>query len=92
LADLLPLQSPLAEHELALEVDQVKVIDSPAVIDDADDEKVFILGDGLVTGGLVSDDPPPPPPHDTINASVTRMLNIFFSRFPLKVFLLYLNY
>ena len=80
MADLLPLQSPLAEHELALEVDQVKVIDSPAVIDDADDEKVFILGDGLVTGGLVSDDPPPPPPHDTINASVTRMLYIFFIR------------
>ena len=84
--DLLPLQSPLAEHELALEVDQVKVIDSPAVIYEADDEKVFILGDGLVTGELVSDDPPPPPPHDITNASVTRMLDIFFIRIPLNVF------
>ena len=88
-APLVPDQSPLAEHELALEVDQVKVIDSPAAIDEADDEKELILGDGLVTGGLVSDDPPPPPPpHEATNKIVTSMLEIFFMELPLNSFLI----
>ena len=57
--------------ELTLVANQALSVPSSAFInsiqvrsgfDEADDEKELILGDGLVTGGLVSDDPPPPPP------------------------------
>ena len=72
-------QSPLAEHVSALVVVQLRVTDSPTVIEVADAEKEFIFGDGLVTGGLVSDDPPPPPPpQETINIKDIKRLEIFF--------------
>jgi hypothetical protein len=80
-------QSPLAEHVSALVVVQLRVTDSPTVIEVADAEKEFIFGDGLVTGGLVSDDPPPPPPpQETTNKIVISMLEIFFMKLPFDNF------
>ena len=62
---LSPLHSPLAEHDVALVDDQVRVTDSLTykVVGLADKEEVGLAGAG--TGeGTGSEPPPPPPPHD----------------------------
>ena len=71
--DLVPLQSPLAEHEFALVEDQFNDIDSPSSMDEDEDENDVI--DGFVgEGGLgVSVElPPPPPPQEAITIKRTR--------------------
>lgn len=78
--DLVPFQSPLAEHELAFVEDQFKDIDSPSSMDEDEDENDVI--DGFVGEGVlgVSVEPPPlPPPHETntIESRREKILCIF---------------
>lgn len=71
--DLVPLQSPLAEHELALVEDQFKDIDSPSSIDEDEDENDVI--DGFVGEGgfgVSVELPPPPPPQETKTIETKR--------------------
>jgi hypothetical protein len=76
--DLVPFQSPLAEHELAFVEDQFKDIDSPSSMDEDEDENDVI--DGFVgEGGFgVSVEPPPPPPPQETSAIVRRRGKILY--------------
>ena len=81
---MVPLQSPLAEHELALVEDQFKDIDSPSSIDEDEDENDVIDGFAGEGGFGVSVEPPPlPPPQETntIESRREKILCIFLRIF-----------
>jgi hypothetical protein len=59
-----PDQSPEAEHDVALDEDQVKVAELPTSNSESEDVKLT-CGAGVIVGVA-----PPPPPHDEI-AKVT---------------------
>ena len=62
-----PDQAPEAEHEVALDDDQVNVESEPIRTEFGLAEK-FTLGAGTL--GVGSDPPPPPPPHAVIKSRV----------------------
>ena len=75
----MPLQSPLAEHEVEFTEDQLSVIELPTVIEESDEEKELITGLGLLgVGSAIEDPPPPPPPHDVIKIKLDRIIINFF--------------
>ena len=60
-----PDQSPEAEHDVALDEDQVKVAELPTSNSESEDVKVT-CGAGVIVGVAPPPPPPPPPPHDEI--------------------------
>ena len=65
-----PDQSPEAEHDVALDEDQVKIAELPTSNSESEDVKVT-CGAGVIVGVA----PPPPPPHDETNVTIITAVN-----------------
>jgi hypothetical protein len=63
-----PDQSPEAEHDVALDEDQVKVAELPTINSESEDVKVT-CGAGVIVGVA------PPPPHDETNVTIITAVN-----------------
>ena len=66
---LLPDQEPFAEHDVALDDDQVRVTVAPVATEEEDALK-FTTGAGLDGGVGVEPPPPPPPPPQLARINV----------------------
>ena len=68
-----PDQAPEAEHEEALEEDQVKFVSEPIKTSVESAEKLTVGR----SDGAGSDPPPPPPPHEKSKKSKVNDENVF---------------
>ena len=70
-----PLQSPLAWHAVALELDQVSVVDSPTVSAVGLAPILTMTGLGGVAGAEGAPPPPLPPPQETSSRHAATAAN-----------------
>ena len=68
LVAFVPVQVPVAEHEVVLVDDQVRVTTVSINTDEDDEERLVV---GLGSGAGVP--PPPPPPQETINNKINKL-------------------